>query len=281
MRTDHIFYKIFKAFPETLFALLDVPMSDFCSYVFDSVEVKETALRIDGVFVPNDPGQPYCFVEVQFQVDAEIYWRLFAELLLYMRQGAPQGDWRAVIVFAHRTLDVRVPPALSTLAADGRFQRVYLNELVIDENASLGLSLMRLVVEQEGIFPERARRLLERAREQFPVGEARRQALEFIETIIVYKLQYSLKEIRAMFSLNELKQTSYVQGLIAEAKAEARREAERETLLRLLHEKFGALPEALTQRIAAVQDEQQLAQLSVAVLKVSDLDSFSAYLQQQ
>ncbi|UFP96866.1 DUF2887 domain-containing protein [Gloeobacter morelensis MG652769] len=34
------------------------------------MEVKETALRIDGVFVPTLPGQPHYFAEVQFQKDS-------------------------------------------------------------------------------------------------------------------------------------------------------------------------------------------------------------------
>lgn len=275
VRTDHIFYKLFQAFPDTLFELLGVEqVSRPGSYSFDSVEVKETALRIDGVFVPTLPGQPHYFAEVQFQKDRDIYWRLFTEVLLYLRESAPQGDWRAVLIFPGPAQDTEVPAALSSLAADERFVRVYLDEVAFEEDSPLGVSLVGLVVEEIGTFPGRATRLIKRTREQLPAGEVRRRALEFIETIIVYKLQYGPEEVRAMFTMDELEQTPYVQGLMAEA----RREAKRETLLQLLHQKFGSLDSELVQRITAVQDEHQLSQLAITVLNAPDLESFCAQL---
>ncbi|MBC8123149.1 MAG: DUF2887 domain-containing protein [Gemmatimonadaceae bacterium] len=153
-----------------------------------------------------------------------------------------------------------------------------LNEIAIDEGSPLGLSLIGLVVEDVSTFPQRARRLLERTREQLPAGEARRRVLEFIETIIVYKLQYGPEEIRAMFTMDELDATPYMQGIKAEARSEAKREAKCETLLQLLHEKFGPLSDELVQRIASVQDEEQLGQLSIVVLHAPDLESFCAQL---
>ena len=53
--------------------------------VFRSIELKQTAFRIDGVFLPppeaKDP-KAY-FVEVQFQKDEQLYRRLFAEAFLF------------------------------------------------------------------------------------------------------------------------------------------------------------------------------------------------------
>jgi predicted transposase YdaD len=50
MRRDSIFYKLFKQFPGLLFDLVDKPPPAAEKYQFESVEVKETAFRIDGVF---------------------------------------------------------------------------------------------------------------------------------------------------------------------------------------------------------------------------------------
>jgi predicted transposase YdaD len=49
MKRDTIFYQIFQQSPSLLFDLLPVPIVDKRGYIFDSVEVKETAFRIDGV----------------------------------------------------------------------------------------------------------------------------------------------------------------------------------------------------------------------------------------
>jgi predicted transposase/invertase (TIGR01784 family) len=284
MRTDHLFYKLFTTFPDTLFALAGAPTPAPGSYRFDSVEVKETALRIDGVFVPTLPAQPHYFIEVQFQRDEEIYWRLFTEVLLYLRESAPQGDWRVVLVFARRSLDVPLPAALRSLGADARVQRVYLEELSLPEDAPLGLSLARLVVEDEETFPQQARRLIERTREQMPEGEGRRRALEFIEIMIVYKLQYSPEEIRAMFTMDELEQTPYMQGRKAEIRREAEREAERRKalslVLRLLTRQVGALEAEVVERISQIPDAR-LDELAEALLDFEAAADLQQWLDSQ
>ena len=50
MRRDSIFYKLFKQFPGLLFELVDEPPPEAENYQFESVEVKETAFRIDESF---------------------------------------------------------------------------------------------------------------------------------------------------------------------------------------------------------------------------------------
>jgi len=51
--------------------------------------------------------------------------------------------------------------------------------------------------------------------------------IEFIETIIIYKLpQKSREELEAMFGLSELKQTKVYQEALAEGKAEGKAEGE-------------------------------------------------------
>jgi predicted transposase/invertase (TIGR01784 family) len=76
MRRDTIFYQIFQQFPTLLFDLLSNPPSNAAGYTFDSVEVKETSFRIDGVFLPpNNSGLVY-FCEVQFQPDELLYERM-------------------------------------------------------------------------------------------------------------------------------------------------------------------------------------------------------------
>ena len=80
MRRDSIFYKLFKQFPSLLFELVDEPPAEADSYQFESVEVKETAFRIDGVFLPpaNAVSPVVFFAEVQFQKDENLYFRFFS-----------------------------------------------------------------------------------------------------------------------------------------------------------------------------------------------------------
>jgi predicted transposase YdaD len=54
MRRDTIFYQLFVQSPALLFDLIPNPPADPTGYTFDSIEVKETSFRIDGVFLPLD-----------------------------------------------------------------------------------------------------------------------------------------------------------------------------------------------------------------------------------
>jgi len=110
MKTDSIFYQLFQTFPSVLFELICQPAIEGEDYKFQSVEVKETTKRIDGVFVPTSRNlKPIYFVEVQFQTDADFYYRLFTEIFVYLGQNKPKRDWRAVAVFSQRISDPGVP----------------------------------------------------------------------------------------------------------------------------------------------------------------------------
>lgn len=58
MKRDSIYYQIFKRFPALIFELVDDRPQQAQNYRFESVEVKETSFRIDGVFLPPEGATP-------------------------------------------------------------------------------------------------------------------------------------------------------------------------------------------------------------------------------
>ena len=54
MQTDKIFYSLFQAFPSIFFTIIGAATVNVNAYEFVSVELKETAFRIDGVFIPTN-----------------------------------------------------------------------------------------------------------------------------------------------------------------------------------------------------------------------------------
>jgi predicted transposase YdaD len=52
VKTDTIFYRLFQSFPSIFFELINQPPEIANAYQFSSVEVKQLAFRIDGVFLP-------------------------------------------------------------------------------------------------------------------------------------------------------------------------------------------------------------------------------------
>jgi predicted transposase/invertase (TIGR01784 family) len=137
MKTDAIFYQLFQTLPDLFFELAGIEYSE--SYQFQAVELKQTAFRLDGIFVPQDVDLPLIFVEVQFQKDATFYGRFFSEIMLYLYQQQPkQTAWQAVAIFPSRTIDNGSLRHYEPLVS--RLQRIYLDE-VLPQNQTSVLNL--------------------------------------------------------------------------------------------------------------------------------------------
>ena len=63
MKTDSIFYRLFLEFPQSFFELIGNSAEEASRYQFTSIEVKQLAFRLDGLFVPqdNNSNQPFYF----------------------------------------------------------------------------------------------------------------------------------------------------------------------------------------------------------------------------
>lgn len=81
------------------------------TYQFTSIELKQLAFRLDGLFLPpiNQPNLPIYFVQVQFQKDDGFYYHLFAKIFLYLYQDKPVNNWRAVVVYPRRSAGSEQP----------------------------------------------------------------------------------------------------------------------------------------------------------------------------
>ncbi|MEH2370191.1 Rpn family recombination-promoting nuclease/putative transposase [Nostoc sp.] len=275
MRRDTIFYKLFKQFPGLLFELVDEPPAEAQNYQFESVEVKETAFRIDGVFLPpaNAVSKTVFFAEVQFQKDEDLYHRFFSELFLFLyRNSIRYDDWFGVIIFASRSLEPSNSTIHRALLESGQVRRVYLDELGDLRQQPLGLGLMLLTnVTSETEAVEGARFLLEQARQQ-----SEQAIIDLITTIIVYKFSnLSREEIAAMLGLNLEEPRA-----ILEAKEEGKVEGERTIVLRLLNRRVGNIPDALLSQIQGLSVEQ-LEALGDALLDFSTLADLEGWLQNQ
>ena len=88
MKTDSIFYRIFLDYPRTFFDLIGEASDQENNYKFSSIEVKQLSFRLDGLFLPTEENsdRPLYLVEVQFQPDENLYYRLFSEFFLFLRQ---------------------------------------------------------------------------------------------------------------------------------------------------------------------------------------------------
>jgi predicted transposase/invertase (TIGR01784 family) len=250
MKTDSVFYRLFQSTPQLFFALLDRPPEQATHYQFTSEELKQTAFRIDGVFRPpaDQPDWPLFFVEVQFQLDPELYARLFAEVFLYLRLHQPVQPWQAVVIYPTRSVDPGSHAQYHELLNSTRVTRVYLDEWAQPRQTVMQHVMGVLLAEPQQAIVE-AKAVLARKED----GGRTPFIVDLVETILVYKLSPTLRreEIQKMLNLDDvdLKQTQFYKDVFAEGEQEGRQKEGAALLLRQLQRRCGELTPALRAQV--------------------------------
>ncbi|MFN6564018.1 MAG: Rpn family recombination-promoting nuclease/putative transposase [Nostoc sp. ChiSLP01] len=229
MKRDSIYYQIFKRFPGLLFELIDYRPEQVENYRFESVEVKETAFRIDGVFLPPEDVKPRIifFAEVQFQKDEALYHRFFTESMMYLNRNQSQyDDWYCVVIFPSRSLEPSDTRTHRIFLNSDQVQRIYLDELGSFNQQPIGINLMQLTIASKQAIAQQAKELIQRVQLESTDALPKNEIIDIITTIAVYKFStLSREEVEAMLGLT-LQETRVYQ----EAKAEGREEREAEIL---------------------------------------------------
>jgi predicted transposase/invertase (TIGR01784 family) len=282
VKTDSLFYALFQSQPSLFFELIGQPTSAAQGYQFASVEVKQTAFRIDGVFLPpNDrPDAPVYFVEVQFQRDPILYRRLFAEVFLYLKQYPEVAHWRAVVVYPRAAIEIREMAPFGALLESAYVQVIYLDQLGTVADLPPGLATLRLIVEPEATVPTAARGLIERVRAASLPETEQLRLVELIETIVVYTFpRRSRQEIAAMLGLTDLKETRFYQETREEALRDGRKAEAESLIIRQLTRKLGTeLPEALQEQVRQLPLEtlEALGEALFDFTALADLETWLA-----
>jgi len=269
VQTDKIFYSIFQAFPSIFFAIIGNNTVNVNAYKFVSVELKETAFRIDGVFMPTNETtkQPLYFVEIQFQSDSNFYRRLFAEIFVYLRQNESVNFWRAVVIYPQRSLDPNDRLPYELLLNSSQVQRIYLDELDTADN-SLQVAIVKLIIEREETAVDKGRELILQARQQLADEVTRKQIVELIETILLYKFtRLSREELAEMLGIDdEFKKTRMYQSIKEDGLEEGRQEGRQERRQEGRQEaKLEAIPRLLELGLSV---EQVAVALDLTVVQV-------------
>jgi predicted transposase/invertase (TIGR01784 family) len=267
MRRDSIFYQLFRQYPALLFELLSQPPDRASEYIFEAVEVKETAFRMDGVFLPPDRSGIVYLCEVQFQLDELLYERMLSEIGIYVYRNRERfSDWQAVVIYPSRSTEQSRTEMVREMLASGRIRRVYLDELGTVEELPTGLGLMVLTTLEGEKATSEARGLIDRA-------QGSRDIIDLVSTIIVYKFSnLSRDEVDAMLGI-ELEQTR----VYREAEQQGELKGQQELVLRQLNRRVGNVSIDLESRIKALP-LVQLEELGEALLDFNQLSDLVAWL---
>ncbi|MEI2781998.1 MAG: Rpn family recombination-promoting nuclease/putative transposase [Candidatus Competibacter sp.] len=303
MKTDNLFYRLFKTLPTLVLELAGITVDNPDGYAFRAEEVKQTAFRLDGLLMPppDAPDAPLVFLEAQAQPDEDFYGRFFSEIFLYLYRSVPRRPWRALVIYPQRAME-RLDFRYAELLALPLVQRVYLEDLATFPTPSLGLQLLQLLVASPDVAVRQAQHLARHARtESIALPLRQIEFLDLIETILVYRLpQLTRQEIQTMLGLThaELQKSRFYQEVFAEGRQEGRQEGHQEgrqeghqegrqegrqeesvaLVLRLLQRRFGALPasqEHLIRRLSLAQTEA-LAEALLDFQTIADLTAWLA-----
>jgi predicted transposase/invertase (TIGR01784 family) len=274
MRRDTIFYQLFQQSPTLLFDLIPQPPIDAERYIFDSIEVKETAFRIDGVFIPPNPSGIIYFCEVQFQSDKLLYERMVSEISIYTyRNRNSFSDWRAVAIYPSRSIEQSNKDVVLEMLASRRITPIYLDELGTVEELPTGLGLMVLTTLEGEEAKAEARGLIQRAQNS-------RDIINLVSTIVLYKFNtLSRDEVDLMLGI-ELQQTRVYQEAKAEGEVIGENrglERERALVLKLLTRKLVAISPEIQTRVNSLTIEQ-IESLGEALLDFTQIGDLTNWL---
>lgn len=276
MKTDTLFYELFQAAPQTFFELLQ--LTPPCPYRFESITVKTSEKRIDGVFEPTVAGQPIYFLEVQGFPDEVIYFRLLREVMTYFEQRPQLKDteWLAAVLWLSNTDD----PGFGTLRLLTRKPRPRLISLHLLRllaklpESSLTLNVLRpLLAKSEREIRQHVVEWVENIRQAPDLDSATEEKLIAVMSQLVEQKfrRLTYKELSIMLRLRPLSETTSGQELIKE---------ERIALLIQQSQRKFALSDDLVETM-----NQQLQQLDMTTLKelfneILDLNTFEQLEQQ-
>lgn len=221
MITDPIFYRLFETSPETFFLLLgmsaDAAQAMAARYQYQAIEFKETSHRVDGIFLPKEPGLPLYFLEVQFYALPSVFADLLAKVYTYLKQHEPGQPFCGVVLFAGRALEPAEIAPYQPLMDAGLIRRFYLDEMPELANAPLGLSILYLIRQTESQAPLTARDLIARVKTETEDAALRDDLIELIETVIFYKLsRLSREEIKTMLQIHDIRESRLYQDVLQE-----------------------------------------------------------------
>ena len=142
--------------PRCLFEILGEPAEKGDNYEFTSVEVKQTAFRIDGVFLPKSDAteNTVIFVEFQSQRDEAFYERFASEIFLYLKLNRNFDNWRAIAVYPRQNIEQSNYECHRFIVESKHFERLYLEDFLGQPSDVIGIQLMQLIVSPKKETPQ-------------------------------------------------------------------------------------------------------------------------------
>ncbi len=236
MKRDSLFFRFFEELPNSFFQLVGRPAGDAQRYDLNAIEYKETAVRLDGVFVPREPSiDPAYIWEAQYYPSEKMYANMLSKVGRFLEHGDPKQDWVAVVIYPNRAMEQKNLRPYRCLLDSEQMVRVYLDELPSAPPDNFEMSVLELIAARPEIALEKARALVPRLRASNRPLDFQRQVVQFIETVVLYQFpKLSRKEIEKMLQVSDVRETRVFQEALEEGLEKGRQDAIERMALQLL-----------------------------------------------
>lgn len=269
MKTDELFYELFTIDPHSLFRLVQLDLEG--EYTFESLTIKTTEKRLDGLCRRTDGPGPNGFVEIQGYEDPTFYWRAWRELATYYEQTNDPNPFVLIVVFLDEKYDPQNCP-IEQVAWPHQFIRVNLKpclEAVGEHAGALTVLKPLLCTRKTQVMTEIHAWKAEIRSLSLPAHQIQ-TLLELLEYLIIQRFPtMSRQEVETMLQLTPLEETTIGRELkhlwTAEGRQEGRQEGEKKGLTK--GELIGEI--RLAQKILhqPISSKQSLAKKSLKDLK--------------
>jgi len=226
MKTDSLFYELFKLHPQSLFELAGLEADG--EYVFESITVKSTEKRMDGFFRSTDGSGRNIFLEVQGYDDEAIYWRFLREISVYYELTEKRLPFVAVILFIDKKYDPENCP-ITDFKPPNRLIRLYLPDCLkaIGDKASPLTVFKPVVLEKKKLLPEAVPKWKNEIDSLKLSENTSKLLIDLLENAILSRFPtLTLKEIQKMIQLTPLDKTVAGQELIQMGRKEGAQQGE-------------------------------------------------------
>jgi predicted transposase YdaD len=228
MKTDALFYELFRLEPQSLFDLVRLKMEG--DYAFESITVKTIEKRCDGFLKRTDNQGPNVFLEVQGYDDPGIYWRLFREVCAWYEQSDSSAPFLAIVLFTDARYVPKECPFVHVAPPHQFFQYDLADCLkALGDNSGPLTVLKPLVLEDKRQLPE----LVPQWKAEIDALAISAEKAQCYEELLEYAIlqrfpQMTLKEVQQMIQLTPLEKTVAVQELILMSIQKGKKEGKKE-----------------------------------------------------
>jgi len=236
MKRDSLFFSYFKELPGSFFQLVGRPESDAERYDLKAIEYKETAVRLDGVFLPRHPEVDPAYIwEAQHYSSEKVYANLLSKIGRFLEHGDPKQDWVAVVIYPNRSMEQENLRPYRCLIDSDQLVRIYQDELPPAQPDQFELGILELIAAKPEVALEKAKAMVPRILGSKRPIPFRKIVIQFIETVILYQFPHmSRTEIEKMLQVSDVRQTRVYQEALEEGREEGMEKGREEIALKLL-----------------------------------------------